>query len=125
MHHPVGQERAEADVARGRDLARVVVLDDCTAAVACRRRTRGELAGAGRTSCSRPVGLCARGCRTTTRAPPSSARGERVGTHAVPVERDRHALEPELVEQVEQRREAGVLDGDAVAEAGDLLEACG
>ena len=47
---------------------------------------------------------------------------ELVGPHALAVERDRHALEAQLVQQVEQRREAGVLDGHPRAVARDALE---
>ena len=92
-----------------------------TTRASCRRRTAASSRARVDVMLT-PVGLWARGCRTTTRAPASSARLERVGTHAVPVERDGDAFEPELVQEVEQGREAGVLDGDAGAVAGDAFE---
>ena len=118
VHDPVGQERPEADVAGGRDLARVVVLDDEGVVPA---DDGGELAGAGgrHAHAGRVVGAR---LQDDDARPGVERPVERVGSHAVPVERDGDAFEPELVEQVEQGWEAGVLDRDARAVAGDAFE---
>ena len=113
-----GRSGAEADVAGGRDLAGVVVLDDEGVVPA---DDGGELAGAGggHAHAGRVVGARLQdddACSGVERTL------ERVGPHAVAVERDGDAFEAELVQQVEQRREAGVLHGDPGAVAGDAFQ---
>ena len=70
----------------------------------------------------RPVGLCARGCSTTATGRASSARRSESGVMPVLVERDRHHLGAERLDQVEERRESRRLEHHAVAVRDDLLE---
>ncbi len=73
-----------------------------------------------------PVGLWARGCRKSRTWSQAQRIAQTFDGQAVGVDVDRDHLAPELLEQVEHRRERGVLDDDSVAEAehvlGDAIE---
>ena len=64
-----------------------------------------------------PVGFWARGCTKTAATGSRKRLGERVERQALVVDRHAHELDAHGLEQVDQGREARVLDDDAVTEA--------
>ena len=114
VHGPPGQPRAEADEPRRRDVVGMVVLDDD-------RLAAGELVG----ERLRPPRRQARARRVLGAGlqhdrphVTGRERGAQSGhRRAVVVDVDTDHVAAELVEEVEHRREAGVLDDDPVTEA--------